>query len=298
MARAPAAESAKPDDVMVECGIIMPIADMTDYPASHWEAMLELISRGVRKAGMTPQPVWANGPADVLQERIVRNLYEQPFAVCDVSGLNPNVMLELGIRLAFGKPTIIVNDGVMRAPFDIGPAEYVVYDRSLHYKSAEDFVERLTARIQAVKAVVDQNTYRPYIKTFGPIELGAPGNEAVPLGQALLDQLEMIKSEMRHMKTFTSTPVRDALASSEAPPSSYSSALDASLVMIFAVSREAMNEVQWRIARKFPDAIVTSRKEHILVSHPSNKSLAARTKMEVEILNIIQEVEGRVRRAE
>ena len=152
MAKAPTAASTEPADVAIQCGIIMPIAAMPDYSVSHWEAMLELISRGVRKAGMVPQPVWANGPADVLQERIVRNLYEQPFAICDVSGLNPNVMLELGLRLAFGKPTIIVNDGVIRAPFDIGPAEYVNYDKSLHYKAAEDFVDRLAARIQPLKA--------------------------------------------------------------------------------------------------------------------------------------------------
>ncbi len=295
MAKAPTAGSAQPDEVTVECGIIMPIADMSDYTASHWEAMLELISRGVRKAGMTPQPVWANGPADVLQERIVRNLYEQPFAVCDVSGLNPNVMLELGIRLAFGKPTIIVNDGVMRAPFDISPAEYVAYDRSLHYRSAEDFVERLTARIQAVKAVVDQNTYRPYIKTFGPIELGTPGNEAVPLGQVVLDQLENIKSEMRRMKTFASVPVRDALSPSELLSSMYASSIERDVSLVFTVSPDAMEEVKRIIRVRFPNAITSSTRETIMVNGYSNKSLAFRKKMEVEIMSLIDEVEERIK---
>lgn len=293
MAKAPTAESAQPDEVTVECGIIMPIADMSDYTASHWEAMLELISRGVRKAGMTPQPVWANGPADVLQERIVRNLYEQPFAVCDVSGLNPNVMLELGIRLAFGKPTIIVNDGVTRAPFDIGPAEYVAYDRSLHYKAAEDFVERLKTRIQAVKAVVDQNTYRPYIKTFGPIELGAPGNEAVPLGEVVLDQLEMIKSEMRQMRNFTSAPVRDALAAYELPPSRIFPISETTLT--FPVSRGAMEEVRRLLVMTFPNASIASFRDTVTVNVHSNASPAMTKKLESEILSVINEVEERIR---
>lgn len=256
MAKAPTAEPAKPEEATVECGIIMPIADMNGYSASHWEAMLELISRGVRKAGMTPQPVWANGPADVLQERIVRNLYEQPFAVCDVSGLNPNVMLELGIRLAFGKPTIIINDGVSRAPFDIGPAEYVAYDRSLHYQTAEDFVVRLTARIDAVKAVVDQNSYRPYIKTFGPIELGAPGNEAVPIGQAVLDQIASLASDMRAIKS--RLPHQSQDASSNVTPSLFNN-MEMSRVFSYDVDQGSLNEVRMKIKSALPDALIFNR---------------------------------------
>lgn len=257
MAKAPAAEPAKPEDVAVECGIIMPIADMTGYSAGHWEAMLELISRGVRKAGMTPQPVWANGPADVLQDRIVRNLYEQPFAVCDVSGLNPNVMLELGIRLAFGKPTIIVNDGVVRAPFDIGPAEYVNYEKSLHYKAAEDFIERLSSRINAVRAVVDLGTYRPYIKTFGMIELGSPGTESVPIAKAVLDQLASVAAEVRSIKSRLLLDNRDIVNDGQ---TSLFNVPKPEAIFSSKVSPEAAAIIASKVADVFPDAAIVHRK--------------------------------------
>ncbi|WP_157013600.1 hypothetical protein [Sphingomonas parapaucimobilis] len=280
------------EDIGAECGIIMPIATMPDYPAGHWEAMLELISRGVSKAGMKPQPVWANGPADVIQERIVRNLYEQPYAVCDVSGLNPNVMFELGIRLAFGKPTIIVNDGVIRAPFDIGPAEYVPYDRSLHFQVAEDFVVRLAAKIEAVKSVVQQGNYRPYIKTFGPIELGAPGNESVPLGKAVLDQLSTLAAEMRAVKQSLPNTIRDKLVVSDKQVDLYAPNSEVALSNVFNVLPIAITEVTNRILDRYPEAIVSEFARGMIVVSATGKSPAQRHAMEFAIRKIITDVEG------
>jgi len=38
--------------------------------------------------------------------------------VCDISGRNPNVMFELGLRLAFDKPAIIIKDEITPYSFD------------------------------------------------------------------------------------------------------------------------------------------------------------------------------------
>lgn len=192
-------QSALPEAAKEQCGIIMPIAAMPGYEETHWATVIELIGRAVTRSGMVPAPVWARGSADVLQERIVRNLYEQPYAICDISGQNPNVMLELGIRLAFGKPTIIINDEEVRAPFDIGAIEYVPYGRGLQILQAENFIDRLAGKIDDVRQAVNANAYKAYIKTFGPIEFGAPGDESIPLGRAVLDQLEELSRAVRRM---------------------------------------------------------------------------------------------------
>lgn len=286
---------AQAEAAETECGIIMPIAEMPSYPAAHWEAMKELISRSVRRAGMVPVPVWENGAADVLQERIVRNLYEQPYAVCDVSGLNPNVMLELGLRLAFGKPTIIINDGAVRAPFDIGPAEYVVYDRSLHFQTAEDFVRRLSDKIGTVKTLVDQETYRPYIKTFGPIELGTPGNEAVPLGQAVLDQMSSIAADVRALKSILPTASQDALGSVKIGSTlrKLTAANELSKGLSFEVSPGALEEAVRVILVRYPEASVQGSVlgNRILVNLP-NMAPAERHRIRYDIEAIISEAEN------
>lgn len=202
-------------DKAVQCGIIMPIAAMGDYDARHWGTVLELVTRAIKAAEMEASPVWAKGPADVIQERIVRNLFDQPFAVCDISGQNPNVMLELGLRLAFGKPTIIINDEQIRAPFDIGAIEYVPYSRSLQILDAEEFIERLVDKINGVRDLVDRNEYKAFIKTFGQIEFGTLGNEAIPVGRAVLDQLEQLGAAVRRLEAPRSSNVADGMTKPE-----------------------------------------------------------------------------------
>ena len=54
----------------------------------------------------------------IIQTRIVQNLYDKDIIVCDVSCKNANVMFELGMRLAFDKPTIIVMDNMTKYSFD------------------------------------------------------------------------------------------------------------------------------------------------------------------------------------
>ena len=202
MAKAPqqGAGQAAVDNKAEKCGIIMPIAGMPGYEPTHWAEVLALISRAITNTGRIAEPVWAGGAADIIQERIVRNLYEQPIAVCDVSGLNSNVMLELGMRLAFGKPTIIVTDEVLKPPFDINAIEYLPYPRDLHILRTEAFIERLAERIDDISDRARSNEYRPFIKTFGPIEPGTPGTDAIPLERAVLDQLEQMSSAIRRLE--------------------------------------------------------------------------------------------------
>lgn len=75
-------------------------------------------------------------------------MYENPIVVCDVSGKNPNVMFELGIRLAFDKPTIIIKDDKTSYSFDTSPIEHLEYPRDLRYNRIEDFKSKLTDKIK------------------------------------------------------------------------------------------------------------------------------------------------------
>lgn len=72
--------------------------------------MKRVISEAITDAGLHPSLVSDASDVGIIQKRIIENLYFNPIVVCDVSGKNPNVMFELGLRLAFDKPTIIVKD--------------------------------------------------------------------------------------------------------------------------------------------------------------------------------------------
>lgn len=98
------------DSLPTICGIIMPISGSDDdHTEEHWMCVREVVGIAIKNAGFIPQPVWENDESDVIQTRILKNLYENEIVVCDISTRNPNVMLEFGMRLTTTKPTIVWN---------------------------------------------------------------------------------------------------------------------------------------------------------------------------------------------
>ncbi|HMY40859.1 MAG TPA: hypothetical protein PK011_16155, partial [Marinagarivorans sp.] len=94
----------------LQCGIVMPISSIDGCNEAHWADVLEIINESIEDAGFYGELVSNADDVGIIHKRIIQNLYENPMVVCDVSGKNPNVMFELGMRLAFDKPTIIIKD--------------------------------------------------------------------------------------------------------------------------------------------------------------------------------------------
>src|SRR5687768_15211124 len=103
------------------CGIIMPISGNDSYSAAHWADVKFLLSEVITTAGFEPSLVSDADEVGIIQNRIVSNIYNNPIVICDVSSKNPNVMFELGLRLAFDKATIIIKDNVTSYNFDTSP---------------------------------------------------------------------------------------------------------------------------------------------------------------------------------
>lgn len=135
MAKAVLTEAESKPDVPSRpmCGLIMPIAAMGDYEEGHWSSVEQILSEAIGEAGFDAKLVSQETASGVIHQRIITNLYTNPLVVCDVSGRNPNVMFELGIRLAFDKPTVIVKDDETPFSFDTNPIEHVPYPKSLKY---------------------------------------------------------------------------------------------------------------------------------------------------------------------
>ncbi|EKY26053.1 hypothetical protein HMPREF0185_02592 [Brevundimonas diminuta 470-4] len=131
------------------CGVVMPISEMDGYSESHWRHVFSLIQEVADGAGFETRIVSESPEVGVIQRRIVQNLYNDSIVIVDVSGKNPNVMFELGLRLAFDKPTIIIQDDVTKAPFDTGIIEYLEYPKSLHYYDIVTFKNKLHSKINA-----------------------------------------------------------------------------------------------------------------------------------------------------
>lgn len=79
---------------------------------------------------------------------IINSLAEADLVVADVSGLNGNVMYELGLAHAMGLRTIMITDDIEELPFDL--RSYRANEYSTHFSEAPRLISRLREIAQGV----------------------------------------------------------------------------------------------------------------------------------------------------
>lgn len=72
-------------------------------------------------------------PNDVFPT-ILRHIIRSRFLIANITGRNPNVMYELGLAHAFGKPTIIISQNFTDIPFDLNNKRIIIYDTNADLK--------------------------------------------------------------------------------------------------------------------------------------------------------------------
>ena len=148
------------------CGIIMPISKVDEqHDERHWSQVKGVLERAIVEAGCTPQPVWEGAAHDIIQAKILQNLFENELAVCDMSTRNPNVMLEVGMRLTTKKPTLLVAEKGTDLPFDTGIIHTEFYDKSLQFAGITKFIETLSGQIREKWEAFHAGNYKPYIES-------------------------------------------------------------------------------------------------------------------------------------
>lgn len=128
--------------------------------------------------------------SNLIHKEILQNIDEDDIIICDVSGRNPNVFFELGIRMATQKPTVIVKDEKTAYPFDTGPNRYVGYPRDLRHPEMEKFKAELKKSIQATIA---QDKDKSFIGSLGPFQVPDVESTTLPASQIILDRLDRIE---------------------------------------------------------------------------------------------------------
>lgn len=153
------------------CGLVMPISAMGDYSPEHWSEMRDILSECIGSISEFKFHVKMVSDADdvaVIHKTIVQNLYKSDIVICDVSGKNPNVMFELGMRLAFDKPTVIIKDDATEYPFDTGIIEHITYPRDHRFAKMRIFTNRLKEKVLATyKAWISNPSHSIFLKNFG-----------------------------------------------------------------------------------------------------------------------------------
>ena len=187
-------KESKPDDKKIICGIVMPISSIDGCNESHWNDVMEILNESIDEAGFESNLVSNADDVGVIQKRIIQNLYDNPIVICDVSGKNPNVMFELGIRLAFDKPTIIIKDDKTTYSFDTSPIEHLEYPRDLRFNKIQEFKIKLTDKIIKTheKASTDEN-YSTFLKHFGEFKVAKIDKKEVTPQEFILEEIKSLR---------------------------------------------------------------------------------------------------------
>lgn len=190
----PAKEKPAP---MPRCGVVMPISAIDDCDESHWSDVREIIYEAIESAKFTPNLVSNSDDVGVIQKRIVQNLYDNPIVVCDISCKNPNVMFELGLRLAFDKPTIVVKDFETSFSFDTSPIEHVQYPRDLRFGQIVEFKSELAKKIKATHtAATSDPNYTTFLKHFGTFTVAKLDSKEVSGSEMILDEIRELRARV------------------------------------------------------------------------------------------------------
>jgi hypothetical protein len=185
----------------------MPISALDGCSDSHWIEVREILSEAIESAGFKPNLVSSAEEVGTIQKRIVQNLYDNPIVVCDISGRNPNVMFELGLRLAFDKPTVIVKDDATPFAFDTSVIEHIQYPRSLRFSQIVEFKDVLAKKIGAtVQAAESDPAYSTFLKHFGEFKRPLIDQREVSAQEYLLEELHGLRESVRRLAY--SAPIR------------------------------------------------------------------------------------------
>lgn len=133
------------------CFVIMPFVEKTGaYAKGFFEEVLNtLIIPAARDAGFEVKTANRQG-SDIIHSTIVNEILDSDMCVCDLTEHNPNVLFELGMRLAHDKPIALIHaEGTPRV-FDVDNVLRVLsYKKELWRTSLQKDVPELTAHIKA-----------------------------------------------------------------------------------------------------------------------------------------------------
>jgi hypothetical protein len=128
---------ASADPNKLRAFIIGPIGDRDAEDGSHhrniYEDAIEVLEYVIRPAcaAVDIKPVRADeiSKAGEINEQVFRLLRDAPVVIADLTGANPNVMYELGLRHTTGKLTFQIGEKE-RLPFDVSTIRTILFKRN------------------------------------------------------------------------------------------------------------------------------------------------------------------------
>ena len=173
-----------------ECFIIMPISDPSGYTKGHFDKIYkDIFKPACELAGFSAIRADDVKQTNHIHIDIIHRLVSAPMAICDLSSHNPNVLFELGIRQAFDKPVVLVQECGTEPIFDINSLRYFEYRKEHKYNEVIEDQKAITkALLETEQSIVEGEDVNSIIQLLKikPSVLGSLDNN-------IMTKLEEIK---------------------------------------------------------------------------------------------------------
>jgi hypothetical protein len=160
--------------------VIMPFTEKgkQERPKGYFDEVLKsLITPAGNQAGFAIETA-RREDSDIIHHTIINQLLHADLVIADLTDHNPNVLLELGIRLAMEKPIVLIKSKDTGAIFDVDNLLRVyTYDQNLWTTTVQADVNALATRIEGTWHNREKGGGYMRILTGGPQLMQAAGGD-------------------------------------------------------------------------------------------------------------------------
>lgn len=197
--------TGKDQETSKTCFVIMPIADMDGYDPGHFTRVYEhLIKPACTKAGYVAHRADLVAASNYIIIDILRKIVESDLVICDLSGRNPNVLYELGVRQAFNLPTVLIKDQITPRIFDIQGLRCADYRHSLRIDEVQKEQDSIRAAI--IETAEKPNDFNSMIQLLGVTPAPLPSRVELSNDTSLI--LQSLKNISSRLADIESTQIR------------------------------------------------------------------------------------------
>ncbi|NRB17796.1 MAG: hypothetical protein HRU33_09585 [Rhodobacteraceae bacterium] len=187
------------------CFVISPIGDEGSAVRRQADCVLEYIIKPALADLDYDEPIRVDrldNPTHITTE-IVQHLIKADMVITDLSGSNPNVFYELGIRHAVQKPCIMLSDWDKKPPFDISGINIIqyVHDDPTSHKEAAKRIKGQIVKLDGGVAVSN-----PVTVANGFTKLETSGDDKDLLIARLSLKLDILGGEIIRLKELIELP--------------------------------------------------------------------------------------------
>lgn len=178
----------------IDCFFVTPIGETGSDVRKRADTILEHVLRPISADFLNIVRADEVDDPGTITTDIVQRLHSNPLVIADLTGHNPNVMYEVGLRHCFNLPIVHIAQTGERPPFDLAAERIVFFD--IHdLSSVEDGKKRI---LSACRSAVSAKPFRsPVVRALEKETLFA-GTDGNPVVADIGERLDAIETALEN----------------------------------------------------------------------------------------------------